>query len=303
MDAGMELRHLRYFVSVAEELNFTRAAARLGIAQPPLSQQIAKLEREIGTRLFHRAGRGVTLTDAGAQFLSEARLILERVERATRAAREIGEGNRGLIRIGFTSAASFNPFVPRAISEYRAAFPDVEIQLQENTTSVLLPELRERRLDVAFLRQAEGEAEDLPHHFILAEEMLIAVPAAHPLATRKKASLSVFADEPFITFPRANGRSLYDAIVAACKEAGFEPRVIQEVPQMASTINLVATGIGVTLVPASMRQLHSEGVKYLRIDGPAPSASLSLASRGDPLPPTAEHFIRLVLHNASLHAA
>jgi DNA-binding transcriptional LysR family regulator len=168
---------------------------------------------------------------------------------------------------------------------------------------VLLPELRERRLDVAFLRQAEGEAEDLPHHFILAEEMLIAVPAAHPLATRKKASLSVFADEPFITFPRANGRSLYDAIVAACKEAGFEPRVIQEVPQMASTINLVATGIGVTLVPASMRQLHSEGVKYLRIDGPAPSASLSLASRGDPLPPTAEHFIRLVLHNASLHAA
>jgi DNA-binding transcriptional LysR family regulator len=193
--------------------------------------------------------------------------------------------------------------VPRAISEYRAAFPDVEIQLQENTTSVLLPELRERRLDVAFLRQAEGEAEDLPHHFILAEEMLIAVPAAHPLAARKKASLSVFADEPFITFPRANGRSLYDAIVAACKEAGFEPRVIQEVPQMASTINLVATGIGVTLVPASMRQLHSEGVKYLRIDGPAPSASLSLASRGDPLPPTAEHFIRLVLRNASLHAA
>lgn len=296
----MELRHLRYFVAAAEELHFTRAAARLGIAQPPLSQQIGQLEQEIGARLFHRGARGVTLTDAGVLFLAEARGVLQRVEHARRAAREIGRGARGSIRIGFTSAASFNPFVTSAISQYRTAFPAVEVRLEENATSLLLQQLREKRLDVAFLRQAPGQAEDLPHHFILAEEMLIAVPSGHPLAGVKKARLAAFAREPFIMFPRANGRSLYDAIIGACREAGFVPKVIQEVPQMASTINLVATGIGVTVVPASMRQLRSHGVRYLKIEGPAPTASLSLASRDPPLPTTAEYFIQNALHMGAL---
>jgi DNA-binding transcriptional LysR family regulator len=287
----MEIRHLRYFVTTAEELHFTRAAKRLGIAQPPLSQQIQQLEREVGTQLFHRLSRGVELTEAGKSFWQDARAILDQIDRAQAVAR----GERGSIRIGFTSSASFNPFVPAVISEYRQKHRNVELSLGENTTSVLLEQLREGRLDFAFLRPAMGETGAMRTRLLFEEDMCVALPAPHPLVASPKIRLVALANEPFIMYPRANGRALYDTIIAGCRNAGFSPNIGQEAPQMASTVNLVAAGIGVAIVPASMRQLQSQGVTYRQIDGAPIKAALSLTYRDDPLSAAMTEFLSTVV--------
>ncbi|NPD16111.1 LysR family transcriptional regulator [Xinfangfangia sp. D13-10-4-6] len=278
----MDLRRFRYFVVCAEELHFTRAARRIGIAQPPLSQQIQLLEKEVGTRLFHRLTRGVELTPAGEAFLTDARNVLDMAERAMTSARQIGRGERGSIKIGFTSSASFNPFVPGTISRFRAENPDVEVVLDENTTRVSLQNLRNGKLDIAFLRPAPGEVHDLRVQHLFHEEMRIALPASHPLANETRLKLSMLATDPFVLYPRTNGQALYDAIVAGCQNAGFSPRIVQEAPQMASTVSLVAAGVGVTLVPESMCQLQSSGVVYREIVGAKPTAALSLVQRERP---------------------
>jgi DNA-binding transcriptional LysR family regulator len=291
----MEIRHLRYFVTTAEELHFTRAAKRLGIAQPPLSQQIQQLEREVGTQLFHRLSRGVELTEAGKSFWQDARAILDQIDRARAAAQAVARGERGSIRIGFTSSASFNPFVPAVISEYRQKHRNVELSLGENTTSVLLEQLREGRLDFAFLRPAMGETGAMRTRLLFEEDMCVALPAPHPLVASPKIRLVALANEPFIMYPRANGRALYDTIIAGCRNAGFSPNIGQEAPQMASTVNLVAAGIGVAIVPASMRQLQSQGVTYRQIDGAPIKAALSLTYRDDPLSAAMTEFLSTVV--------
>lgn len=290
----MEIRHLRYFVTTAEELHFTRAAKRLGIAQPPLSQQIQQLEREVGTQLFHRLSRGVELTEAGKSFWQDARAILDQIDRAKAAAQAVARGERGSIRIGFTSSASFNPFVPAVISEYRQKHRNVELSLGENTTSVLLEQLREGRLDFAFLRPAMGETGSMRTRLLFEEDMCVALPAPHPLVSSPKIRLVALADESFIMYPRANGRALYDTIIAGCRNAGFSPNIGQEAPQMASTVNLVAAGIGVAIVPASMCQLQTQGVTYRPIDGAPIKAALSLTYRDDPLSAAMMEFLSTV---------
>jgi DNA-binding transcriptional LysR family regulator len=180
----MELRHLRYFVAVAEDLSVTRAASRLNIAQPALSHQVKSLEEEVGTPLLHRLPRGVALTGPGALFAEDARAILAAVEAAKTRARRAAAGELGLMRIGFTGSASFNPFVTGAIRDYRAAFPDVEIELLEEPTAALLAGLKAGRLDVAFLRPLPGEVDGLWSRHLFDEPMLAAVPASHPVAAR-----------------------------------------------------------------------------------------------------------------------
>jgi DNA-binding transcriptional LysR family regulator len=295
----MEIRHLRYFVTTAEELHFTRAAKRLGIAQPPLSQQIQQLEREVGTQLFHRLSRGVELTEAGRSFWHDARAVLDQIDRAKAAAQAVARGERGSIRIGFTSSASFNPFVPAVISEYRQKHPKVELSLGENTTSVLLAQLREGRLDFAFLRPAMGEVGNMRTRLLFEEDMCIALPALHKLVASPALKLIALAEESFIMYPRANGRALYDTIIAGCRNAGFSPNIGQEAPQMASTVNLVAAGIGVAIVPASMRQLQTQGVTYRPIDGPPIKAALSLTYRDDPLSAAMTEFLTTVTRAAA----
>ena len=275
----MELRHLRYFLAIAADRHFTRAAKKLGIAQPPLSQQIRQLEEEVGTRLFTRTARGVALTAAGEAFLPHAEAALREVERARTAARRISHGDLGTIRIGFTSAASLNPLVPAAISSFRNAYPDVELRLVVQPTTPLLAQISQDVIDVAFVPPTEREslrAIPLPD-----EHLWIALPAGHALAARKRIRLGELSNEPFILYPRANGSLLYDAIIAACQSAGFSPRVVQEAPQMASMVSLVAAGVGVTLVPESVCQLRPAGVRYLPIHGQTPVATLWLvAQRG-----------------------
>ena len=200
----MELRHLRYFVAAAEELHFRRAAERLGIAQPALSQQIQQLEQEIEALLFHRLTRGVELADAGRVFLDDARAILEHVEQAKAKAQRVARGDQGMIRIGFTGSASFNPIVPGVIQDYRARFPGIAVSLVESGTSQLVDSLRAGRVDAAFIRSPSREVDGLLVVSILEEEMLIALPSRHDLAASASLPLEALSGEPFILFPRAN---------------------------------------------------------------------------------------------------
>ncbi|MDG2523842.1 LysR family transcriptional regulator [Stenotrophomonas sp. HITSZ_GD] len=275
----MELRHLRYFLAVAEEANFTRAAARLGIGQPPLSQQIQALERELGTPLFRRTHAGAELTEAGEAFLVEVKRVLADVERAADTARRIARGEAGRLRLGFTASAAFNPRVPRLIRDFRRQWPRVQLVLEETNTAGLLEALRNGRLDAAFIRYTPSA---LPAGLDLMrfpdEPMLIAVPAAHPLAQRARAPLVALAGEPFILFPRSFGSSLYDEILSVCRESGFSLQITQEAPQMSSIVNLVAAELGVSVVPASTAQMQLPGVRYLQIEGRVPLARLALAT-------------------------
>lgn len=291
----MELRHLRYFVAVAEDLSVTRAASRLNIAQPALSHQIKSLEEEVGTLLLHRLSRGVALTGPGVLFAEDARAILAAVEAAKTRARRAAAGELGLMRIGFTGSASFNPFVTGAIRDYRAAFPDVEIELAEEPTAVLLAGLKAGRLDVAFLRPLPGEVDGLWSRHLFDEPMVAAVPASHPVAAHDTVRLADLAGEAFIFYPRRNGRALYDAIMSACEAAGFTPRIAQDAPQLTSVVNLVATGIAIAVVPASMSRMATGEVRYVRILDPAPSAPMVLVRSGQPDNPLASIFTRLTL--------
>ncbi|QKH38775.1 LysR family transcriptional regulator [Achromobacter pestifer] len=275
----MELRHLRYFTAVAEELHFTRAAARLGIGQPPLSQQIQQLEREIGTPLFLRLPRGIALTEAGAQFLEDARAILASADRAIDMARRLGRGERGAITVGFTASAVFHPYLPRAIRAYRDRYPDVRVTLTESNTVTLLRGLRAGEVDVAFVRPPYVLDPEFESERVLDEPMLVALPPDHGLSRKRSVPIAALADEDFVLYPRPIGAGLYDAIMSACQRAGFVPRVIQEAPQMASIVSLVAAGVGISIVPAAMRHMGAQGIEYRPIKGDAPHALLDMAYR------------------------
>ena len=273
----MELRHLRYCVAIADEESFSRASKRLRIAQPALSRQIKAVEQEIGVVLFQRLPRGVALTDAGRIFIDEARAILGDVEGAVQKARRAQRGEVGLLRIGFTASASFNPFVTRAIRDFRRLNPHVDIELVEEATASLLARFAANRLDVAFLRPAPGEVDHLWSMHVLDEPLLVAMPSEHPQASRKRVDLKLLAREDFILYPRQNGRALFDLIISVCSDVGFSPKILQIAPQMTSIVNLVATGIGLSIVPASIAQVTTPGVVYRPLSGTKARAALMLA--------------------------
>ena len=213
----MELRHLRYFVAVAEERHVTRAAERLGLQQPPLSQQIRALERELDVQLFRRRPRGVELTDAGAVLLGEALAILSHIDHASAAARRTARGEQGRIAVGFTSSVPFHPFVPRVIRAYREAFPLVALTLEEGGTIDLVEGLRKETIDVAFVRTGVADQQELVVTPLLKEAMVLALPRTHILArrNRKAVSLNALGEETFIIYRRQNGPGLHDAILSA----------------------------------------------------------------------------------------
>lgn len=275
----MELRHLRYFLAVAEELNFTRAAARLGIGQPPLSQQISALEREVGAALFRRLPRGVALTEAGQALLPEARETLAQAERAMRHATRGARGELGRLRLGFTSSAAFNSVMAASVSAFRRAYPGVELTLEETATTKLLDRLASEDLDAVFIRLGHLDPEGVRLRVLVDEPMMIVLSARHRLAASGGLKLDQLSTEPFVLFPRQAGPSLFDGIIAKCRSAGFDPVLGQEAPQFTSAVNLVAAELGVSLVPASMMQVQVPGVVYLPILGAAPVARLVLATR------------------------
>jgi DNA-binding transcriptional LysR family regulator len=272
----MELRHVRYFLAVAEEQNFTRAAARVGIGQPPLSQQIKDLEAEVGAQLFHRIPQGAELTEAGRAFLENVRVMPMQAERAIRAAQRAARGQIGSLRVGFTNSAPFNPVVTSTIRSFRRAYPDVHLTLEEANTSRLVVSLREGELDAVFLRPDEG-GDDLQFRRLSDEPMLVVLPASHPVAKSIEIDLIRLKGDPLILIPR--GSAWVDTVILACRRAGFEPTLGQSAPQISSVVSLVAAELGFSLVPASMRQLHVTGVTYREVKGGAPIVHLALAFR------------------------
>lgn len=296
----MELRHLRYFVAVAEEGHVTRAAERLGIQQPPLSQQIQALERELDAQLFRRKPRGVELTPAGRALYDEARAILARADEAVAATRRAAQGEAGRIGIGFTSSASFHPFVPRTIRTFREAHKLVALALEESGTTELVAALRAQTIDAAFVRSPVGESDDLFVRPLFDEPMVAALPSGHSLAGGDNLPLAALAGETFVLYRRPIGPGLHDAIIAACDRAGFSPKIGQEAPRMLSTLSLVAAGLGVTVVPASMSRLEAEGVVYRPIDPRAElTAPLNLAYRRDEISAAVRRFVALVQRSAA----
>jgi len=292
----MELRHLRYFVAVAEEAHITRAAERLGIQQPPLSQQIRALERELDVQLFRRKPRGVELTDAGQAFLERARAILDQVERAFATTRRTARGEQGRVVVGFTSSAPFHPFVPRVIRAFREISPLVSLVLEESGSSELVQGLHNEEIDAAFIRSPLADVVGLVVRPLLEEEMVVALPAGHALANDSGAlPLSALANETFILYKRPGGPGLYDTIITACRGAGFSPLVGQEAPRIISTLNLVAAGLGVSIVPTSLQRLQMDGVIYRDLcDSPGLKAPLILACRPGENSAAVQRFIDLV---------
>ncbi|HTX49810.1 MAG TPA: LysR family transcriptional regulator [Caulobacteraceae bacterium] len=275
----MDLRRLRYFVAVAEEGHVTRASERLGMAQAPLSQQIKTLERELGAQLFRRRPRGVELTDAGAALLVEARAILARIVDAEAMVRRAARGEEGRVRIGFTSSACFHPATSAAIRALRDAAPQVALSFDQAGTPVLIARLQAGDVDAVLIRTAASRPEGVALHRLADEPMIAALPADHPLATAPALALTELAGETFVAYPRAEGAGLYDAIIAACHGAGFSPHVGHETPQMIATLSLVAAGLGVSLVPASLTRMRLDGVAYRPLLGEPPHAQLNLAVR------------------------
>ncbi|MFO7305435.1 MAG: LysR family transcriptional regulator [Gammaproteobacteria bacterium] len=275
----MELRHLRYFLAVAEERNFTRAAKRLHIAQPPLTQQIKALERELGVTLFDRSGYRVELTEAGRLFATEVSRILGDIRRAVLLAQRAARGMTGEVRVGFTESASFNPLVMGTFQSFRSAYPEVELALEERKSTDLSIALSEGCIDAAFVRPPLSAGDGLTLHLLESEEMVVAVPANHPLAAQTQVELRALENETFILYPRAVRPGLADAVMEACQAAGFTPRVGQHAPQLSSTINLVAASLGISVVPRSMIGLQPQAVRYLALQGAPIRADLGIAHR------------------------
>jgi len=290
---AMDLRHLRYFVAVAEELHFTRAAERLGIKQPPLSLQIRQLEEELGTPLFHRLTRGVELTEAGALLLEEAQLILAHVERVKAGIQSRARGETGRIRLGFAGATYFQPRVLGLIQAYRKLYPDVLLTPEQSNTPHLIDALHNGALDVAFVRPPVLDGEGIALHPLAEEPMRLVLPAQHPHAGSPSLQLAALARETFILFPRAIGPGLYDSIIAGCQRAGFSPVLGQEAPQISSIVHLVAAGFGISIVPQSLEQIRADGIVYTPIEGEAPRAPISLAVRKDHRAATVLNFVAL----------
>ena len=260
----MELRHLRYFVAVAEEEHITRAAARLGIQQPPLSQQIKRLEEEIGVSLFDRQPKKITLNAAKKVFLSDARRILAAAEDAVERVRKFDLGQEGTLLIGMTSSASVHPICISIIEEFRAAQPLVLLQIEEGANHDLLTLLEEERLDFAFVR-SEVDRYPLVTRLPLADEpMVAAIPNWHALATAGAGPLTLTDLKAcdWVCFRQSNGSGIYETLLAACARAGFKPHIVGTTERVISAINMVATGFGITVVPKTAETFQLPNVVY-----------------------------------------
>lgn len=299
---AMELRHLRYFLAVAEEGQLTRAAARLHIQQPPLSLQIQELEQELGFALFVRQPRGVALTNAGEAFASSARALMHDLERAVTQARRVAQGQVGTVRVALTSSAAFHPLTPTAIRNFRDTYQEIAIEMTEVNAAEIIEMMLHDRADAAILRKAVDMPAGLRFELLAEERMLLVLPVGHRLISSRAIPLERLVNESFIFVRRPGAPGMYADFIRACQSKGFEPRVVDEVPRMVTAINLVAAGGGVSLVPASMARYHQESVCYCRVSGDqAFHAPLHLVTRDDMQSPAASRFRETLLAFVRLH--
>lgn len=289
----IELRLFRYFVAVAEALHFTRAAESLGMAQPPLSQQIKKLENEMGVQLFRRSQRKVELTEAGEVFLEQARRTLQTAEQAVEDARRAAAGRAGRLAIGMVSSATYEDLIAAVVLRFRVQCPNVELILQELTTPQQIRLLHTREIQVGFIRPPIQDLA-IALEMVKREPLLVALPAAHPLAECKQVPITALATEPWVTLPSDLGMGFYNLVMSLCREAGFTPKVSQVATQIHTMISLVAAGLGVTLVPASVSSLRRAGVVYRKLANETPLVETSVAYLKSSQSPVLENFLQTI---------
>ena len=289
MSQLLEFRHLRYFVAVAEELHFSRAAKRLNIAQPPLSQQIRNLERYVGHPLFARNSRTVTLTQAGETLLERSRYLLRRLDDDLETVRRVGRGEIGTLTVGFIGSAMLT-VLPALIGSYRKRFTKVDLRLRELTTTSLVDAIRQGAVDLGFLRDA-GPTEGLIVENVLAERFVVALAKKHRLASRKRISLPYLKNEPLILFARELGPLAWDKTIALCETSGIHPRIVQDAPEWLTVLRLVSSGLGFSIAPACVATIQTPGVVCRELTKCPISTNIELARRSDHLNPIMEAFL------------
>lgn len=275
----IELRQLRYFVAVAEESGFPRAAERLKVTQQAVGQQISKLERELETELLHRTGKGVELTDPGKVLFDEGRRVLGEADRARAAVSEAARGELGTLRVGFVSTAAIG-IMPRVVLAMQKSWPRLHVELKESTTGPQLDAVAAGSLDAGIVREVTS-AKGLFVQPVLRERLVVAVHRSHRFAKRKSIRLRELGDEQFVVFPRRQVSRLYDHIASLCQQAGFRLEPTQEAIEFPTLLGLVAANLGVTIIPESLRALKLPALRYLDIDDKEASSTVSVVCRPD----------------------
>ncbi|TAM76295.1 LysR family transcriptional regulator [bacterium] len=289
---SIEIRQLRYFITVAEELNFARAAKRLAMAQPPLSQAIRNLETELGVELFDRTRRPIALTRAGRALFAEALPIIDQIAYVIEATRRAGTNKGGHLEIGAVSAAQLG-VLPRLLSVFHAAYPDVQIGINEITSSRQLAALREGRIDIGFFHSPVYDPM-LETRAVHSESLSLVLPAAYDLSSRRPVGLSELRSETFVMFDRAESPALYDQIISLCRAAGFRPRIRQHVNRFTTIISLVAVGIGVAIVPSSIERMATSGVVFQSICDPMATCEIHACWRASETAQEVRNLISLI---------
>jgi DNA-binding transcriptional LysR family regulator len=288
----VELRHLRYFVAVAEELHFRRAAERLHVSQPPLSQQIRALEAELGVKLFERNRRRVELTEAGEALLGEARQILAQVEHATDLTKRVARGEAGALAIGFVGSAMYGR-LPDVVRTFHADRPSVALRLREFPTGEALEALADGRIDVGVVRPAAQALPGVEVDVVQREPVIAALPEGHRLAARDEVDLAETGGEAFVVLPRHEAPGLFGSLDAALTELHVVPREMQEVSELRTVLGLVSAGVGIAIVPESVAVGERSGVVFRRLKGRVPTVDLAVAWRTGETSPAVLAFLEL----------
>ncbi|MEU1788422.1 LysR family transcriptional regulator [Streptomyces sparsogenes] len=292
----LPLRQLHAFVVLAEELHFGHAAARLGIAQPPLSQQIRRLEDKVGHALFGREPGRVTLTPAGRELLPAARRALTDLADGLAAARAVGSGRTGRLRIGFAASLALT-VLPGLLRTFRQRFPGVHLDIHEMTSAPQIAALHDKTIDIGLLREPPTDETELGFRTVLDEPFVAVLPATHPLAAQRAVELGQLADSPFVLLPRAVGPQLYDQITGLCTAAGFTPRIAQHAVEWQTVCALVETDLGVSLAPASIRRIRLKGVAFRGIKPGTARTRVAVAWRKNDRNPLVGHLLATVSHD------
>ncbi|KOV84593.1 LysR family transcriptional regulator [Streptomyces sp. NRRL WC-3618] len=289
----LPLPQLHAFVVLAEELHFGHAAARLGIAQPPLSQQIRRLEDKVGHALFTRTPGRVTLTPAGSELLPAARRALTDLSDALAAARAVGSGRAGRLRIGFAASLALT-ILPRLLRTFRHQFPGVHLDIHEMTTAPQIAALHDKTIDIGLLREPPTDETELGFRTVLSEPFMAVLPSTHHLAAQRVVQLAQLADSPFVLFPRMVGPALHDQIIRLCTAAGFTPQVVQNAVEWHTVCALVETGLGVSLAPASIRRIRLKGVAFRGIEPNTDRTRVAVAWRKNDHNPLVTHLLATI---------
>lgn len=288
----VELRLLHSFVAVAEELSFARAAERLHISQPPLTRQIKILEEELGFMLFDRTTRVVELTPAGKVYLAATHKLFAQIQKDIATAQRAARGEVGELIISF-EASTANDLMANALQEFRNQYSGVELTLREMPTDAQVNALLERKTNVAFVIPPISDPA-IAYHTVLREPLLLAMPSQHRFSERQSIAIEELADEPFIMSPRNKRCGLYDQVITICSLAGFNPRVIQEANEIQIMLSFISAGIGVSLLPAHIKDLRKQGVVYSTVTPSSVAVDLAVAWRKDDLSPTLAGFLHII---------